>query len=152
MEEQINFDDFSKKFYSNVNNEKMNIGISIEDATNESPITIYDIHMMLLDLLINGTANFNLDIINDLDNSILFLQKFFNNIAIKINIVNYTQEELIEKESEYENRYLRFNTPDKMTLNGKHIKESTLDLIKSFYLINEEHNLCISFKIDYLKK
>ena len=143
----INFDDFINNFYSNTSHNKIIFNINIENATNDTPTTIYDIHMMLLDLLIKGIQILNLDILgNNYEKSLNILQKYFSNINIKININNFTKKDLIETYSEYSNRFIKFEDPSNMIINGTHEQETDLSNIKSFYLINLTNNLSISFK------
>lgn len=139
----INFDTFIEHFYSN-NNSHIDLEINIYDCNTNKP-TIYDLHTMLLELLINGVKRFNLDIINNLEFSRKYLQNYFNNIDIKIIIDNLTKRDLIDDEYSYYNRYFKFTNPDNMIINGAHKIVNELSLIKSFYLIDTNNNFSISF-------
>lgn len=143
---EIDFNKFVDQFYSNHNQTKMILQIDIENATNSSETTIYDIHCMMLDLLVAGVKKFNLDFINDLDQSASNLQYFFNNINIQLNIISFTKKELIMENSLYENRFVKFDDPDKFIINGQHQMVDELSDIKSFYLIDDNTNICISFE------
>ena len=70
----IEFNNFVNEFYSNKSNKKMVLTLDIENGDNPN---IYDIHVMLLELLIYGFTKFNLNINNNLDNSINLLSKIF---------------------------------------------------------------------------
>ena len=141
----LNFEIFKDRFYQNTSNTKMMLHIDLEDNIDET--NIYDIHSLLLDLLMTG---FNkLDIINiNLEESINILQRFFNNIDIHINIINYTKKDIINDESIYLNRYIKFTIENisTMLINGKHELVDNLNDIKSFFLIDDLNNLCISFE------
>jgi hypothetical protein len=158
---QINFDNFVDKFYSNVSNEKIMLEINIDQTYDQSidqsfdklfnmsdfsSTTIYDIHHMLLDLIIQGISILNLDIINNFDKSLVQLQKYFANINIKINICNWTKKDLIEDYSNYDNRYIKFEDPSNMIINGAHQIVKDLKLIKSFFLIDTNNNFSIGFE------
>ena len=139
----IEFNNFVNEFYSNKSNKKMVLTLDIENGDNPN---IYDIHVMLLELLIYGFTKFNLNINNNLDNSINYLQNYFTNIDIKINISNYSKKELILENSPYISRYIRFTSESEtMTINGSHQTVNNLNLIKSFYLVDDNYNLCINF-------
>jgi len=160
----IQFENFINKFYSNNSNQKMIININIDsESSNETQAdpNIYDIHTMLLDLIIKGIDIFNLDIV-DYNSTVEKLQPFFNNINIKIFILNYSKLELIGANSPYINRYIRISSNDQsttnqsiMTINAAHQSIMTINAahqiinklidIKSFYLIDTVNNLCISF-------
>ena len=140
---QVNFDNFVNKFYSNKSNNKIMLEINISDNTST---TIYDIHQMLLDLIIQGISILNLDIINNFDKSLDQLQKYFANINIKINICNWTKKDLIEDYSNYDNRYIKFEDPSNMIINGAHQIVKDLKLIKSFFLIDTNNNFSIGFE------
>lgn len=134
----IDFEDFIKKFY------ELDSKIYIELDIKENDSNIYDIHTMLLDLLIYGVEFLNLNIINNLDDSIMILQKYFNNINIKININVYKLLDFINNDI-YDNRYIRFDNNKKYIINGKHVTKLTLDKINSIYLYNDLNNFNISF-------
>ena len=141
----IQFDNFITEFYSNNSNKKMIINIGI-DSEHEVEPNIYDIHTMLLDLIIKGCEIFNLNV-SDYNICINKLQPFFLNINIRMHIINYSKLELIKENSPYINRYIRISSDNnlKMTINGTHQLVNTLSNIKSFYLIDSNCNLCISF-------
>ncbi len=147
----INFDKFIDEFYSNMNKNKMILQVDIENATNNSETSIYDIHCMLLDLLASGITKFNLDFINNLEESICNLQYFFNNINISLNIISFTKKELIISGSLYENRFIKFDDPKNLIINGQHNKVDLLEDIKTFYLINNDVNICISFEHEIIE-
>jgi hypothetical protein len=137
----IEFNTFIEEFYNNYSGNKMLITIDIE---NDEP-NIYDLHIMLLELLIQGFIKFNHVIDDNLDIIIDNLQSFFTNINIKLNIINYSKIDLICDNSPYINRYIKMSDIDNMIINGGHLTVNNLELIKSFFLINNEYNLCISF-------
>jgi hypothetical protein len=147
----INFDKFIDEFYSNMNKNKMVLQVDIENATNKSETSIYDIHCMLLDLLAAGITKFNLDFINNLEESICNLQYFFNNINISLNIINFSKKELIMENSLYENRFIKFDDPKNLIINGQHNQVDLLEDIKTFYLINTDVNICISFEHEIIE-
>jgi hypothetical protein len=140
----IQFDNFITEFYSNNSNKKMIINLGIE-SDNEIEPNIYDIHTMLLDLIIKGCEIFNLNV-SDYNICINKLQPYFLNINIRMHINNYSKLELIKEDSPYINRYIRISNDNLlMTINGAHKIVNTLFNIKSFYLIDSNCNLCISF-------
>jgi hypothetical protein len=143
---EINFNNFIDEFYSNMNQIKMVLQVDIENATITTDTTIYDIHCMLLDLFTAGIRKLNLDFINNLEESIRNLQYFFNNINIQLNIISFTKKELIMENSLYENRFIKFEDPANLIINGQYIQVEDLENIKSFYLINNDINICISFE------
>ena len=152
MDKKIIFNDFIDIFYSNINKNKMSLHIDFNNASDEidnSKINIYDIHCVLLELLIAGVNNFSLNLMNDieLNEAIEKLQYFFDNINIIINIINFSKKDIIDDDSVYESRYMKIlsDNPDKFILNGQHIIVENLKDIKTFYLINDEINICISF-------
>ena len=140
----IQFENFINQFYSNNSNQKMVLTL---DVDNSSDPNIYDIHTMLLDLLCKGIERFNLNIYNNLQLSINQLQIFFTNINIQIDVQNYSKHDLIANSDLYSNRYIKFTAenPSLMVINGTHKIADNLLQIKSFYLINDTYNLCISF-------
>lgn len=135
----MNFENFIEEFYKLDN--KINLELDIEN--NLTP-TIYDLHHMLLDLIIYGVKLFNLNLTENLNESLIFLQKYFNNININIIIKNLSKKELLIDEF-YSNRYIRFEGNSDMIKNGLHEKTNLFNEIKSYYLINDEYNLCINF-------
>ena len=140
----IQFENFILQFYSNNSNQKMVLTLDVE---NSSDPNIYDIHMMLLDLLIKGIERFNLNIYNNLQRSINQLQTFFTNINIQIDVINYSKLDLITDNKLYSNRYIKFTieNPLTMVIYGTHQIVDNMRLIRSFYLIDDAYNLCISF-------
>ena len=140
----IQFENFINEFYLNYSNQKMVLTLDVE---NSSDPNIYDIHMMLLDLLRKGIEKFNLNIYNNLTKSISQLQTFFTNINIYINVINYSKLDLITDNQIYSNRYIKFtvDNPSLMIINGTHQIVDNMFDIKSFYLIDDTYNLCISF-------
>lgn len=132
MYSNINFDNFIDKFYSNYNNK-----IILELNIDNSETNIYDIHNMLLDLLIKGYEKFNT----------LDLQNYFDNIDIQLIIENLTKKDLLDDSYNYNNRYIKFNIEnlDNMTINGSHQIVNNLNEINSFCLIDDNNNLKISF-------
>lgn len=136
MEINIDFEEFKHQFYLNNCNK---IPFSVDNDPN-----IYDIHHLLLDLLIYGIELLNLDIYNQHIESLEILQKFYNNINIIININNFSKYNLIDNEL-YPNRYMKFDTPNNMIINGSHNTVNELSKINSFYLIDDKHNFCINF-------
>jgi hypothetical protein len=147
----IQFENFVNKFYLNDSNEKMILNIDVESENdNNSEPNIYDIHTMLLDLVIKGIEIFNLDIC-DYEQIIRRLVPYFLNIDIKIYINNYSKLDLLNIDSLYINRYIRIS-PDNnllMTINGSHQIVNQLNMIRSFCLIDSSINLCIYF--DFIK-
>jgi len=138
----IDFNNFIEKFYTNNNREKMILHIDIDnDKTN-----IYDIHNLLLDLLLEGFQYIEIKN-NNLIKSIETLQYYFDNIDIKIIIKNLTKKELINDSSLYINRYARIDISDmnKRIVNGQHIIVNSLNKIKTFILIDNDNNLSIEF-------
>jgi len=143
----IKFDDFINEFYSNMTQQKMILQVDIENSTKNSDTTIYDIHCMLLELFTAGIKKFKLDFVNNLEESICNLQYFFNNININLNIINYSKKELIASDGLiYISRYINFKDLDEFIINSQHIHVNDLEDIKSFYLINTDINICISFE------
>ena len=132
MYSNINFDNFINEFYSNYNNK-----IILELNIDNTDTSIYDIHNMLLDLLIKGYERYNT----------LDLQKYFDNIDIQLKIENLTKKELLDDFYNYSNRYIKFNIEnlDNMIINGSHISVNNLNEIDSFCLIDDNNNLKISF-------
>ena len=128
----INFDNFIDKFYSN-SNKKIVLELNIDN----SDTNIYDIHNMLLDLLIKGYERFYT----------LDLQNYFDNIDIQLIIENLTKKELLDDLHNYGNRYIKFNIENlnNMTINGSHKIVNNLNEIDSFCLIDDNNNLKISF-------
>jgi hypothetical protein len=129
----INFNNFINEFYSNYNNNKIILELNIDN----SDTNIYDIHNMLLDLLIKGYEKFNT----------LDLQHFFNNIDIQVNVENLTKKDLLDNQYNYINRYIKFNIDnlENMIINGSHQIVKNLKEIISFCLIDDNNNLKISF-------
>ncbi len=163
--DSIYFDNFINKFYSNTSNTKMILQVDIENSQN-SDTNIYDIHHMLLDLLIKGIERLYCSVCNDsnkpennitmgqffsdqniIDKTITTLQHFFSNINIKINIKNLSKEKLIDESFHYLNRRFRIdiNSIQKLIFNGSHQMVDNLEEINSFLLIDDINNLCISF-------
>jgi len=143
----IQFENFINEFYSNNYNQKMVLTLDVE---NSSDPNIYDIHTMLLDLLIKGIEIFNLNIYNELSRSINQLQIFFTNINIQINVINYSKLDLVNSLSIhrlYSNRYIKFTieNPSIMVINATHQIVDSMQQIKSFFLIDDTFNLCIGF-------
>lgn len=142
----VQFENFINDFYSNHSNQKIVLSLDVENATDPN---IYDIHTMLLDLLIKGIEKFNLNIYSDLEYSINQLQIFFTNINIKIDINNYSKSDLVNNllaNKLYSNRYIKFTVENPtLVINGTHQIVDNMQQIKSFYLINDNYNLCISF-------
>ena len=142
----IDFDDFVQEFYSNETGIKMAFQLSIED---DNDTTVFDIHEMLLELFIKGLYMKNLSISYNkaLGESINKLQKYFNNIQVKIIIQTYTIGELLSDSSEYNNRYLRIMPGSDFVKNGQ-LDENLIDEIsdiKSFFMIDNNLNIKISF-------
>ena len=81
----IEFDKFIEEFYSNNHNNKMVLQIDIENSNESSDTNIYDIHVMLLDLLIKGFERLNT--LENLIQSIDYLQKYlithYKNLELK---------------------------------------------------------------------
>jgi len=151
MENQgIDFDDFINEFYSNMDKKKMVLHVDIENNTNKTDTSNYDIHCMLLDLFVAGIDKFDLKFLtkSNLYRSLGNLQYFFNNINIKLNIINFSKKELIKENSPYETRFIKFiiENPHKFIINGNHKKVEELEEINSFFLIDDNTNLCISFE------
>jgi len=146
MHDSINnivFDDFIIKFYNTTT--KINFQI---DIFNDPITTIYDIHEFLLKLLISGINLLHINLIpSDLPFIINLLQSYFNNINIKLIINNYSKLDIVDYDFNYSNRFLKIlsDDPDKFILNGSHIKQSNLNDIFSFYLIDTDNNLSVSF-------
>lgn len=142
----LNFEIFKDRFYQNTSNTKMMLHIDLEDNIDET--NIYDIHSLLLDLLMTGFNKLDINVSINLEESIKILQRFFNNIDIRINIINYTKKDIINDESIYLNHYIKFTIENinNMLINGKHELVDELNYIKSFFLIDDLNNLCISFK------
>ena len=144
---EIDFEKFIDEFYSNMNQTKIVLQVDIINATKESNTNIYDIHCMLLDLFVAGITKFNLDFHQmNLEESICNLQYFFNNINIQLNIMSFTKQELILINSPYENRFVKFIKPTDFIINVQHKQLDNLEDIKSFYLINDDTNISISFE------
>jgi hypothetical protein len=139
---EINFDNFINEFYLNTKKIKMVLQVDIVN----SETSIYDIHCMLLDLLVTGIQRFNLDFYNNLEESISNLQYFFNNINIQLNITCFTKKELIIENSSYNNRFVKFENQQKFLINSQHKQVENLEDINSFYLINDDINICINFE------
>ena len=147
----IQFENFINKFYQNDSNQKMILNIDVESSSEtESEPNIYDIHTMLLDLIIKGINRFNLQISN-YQQIINKLTPYFTNINIRFNLENYSKLELLNEDLAYNNRYIRISINDDilMTINGMHQIQSQLIDIRSFYLIDSNINLCIYF--DFIK-
>ena len=145
--DSIYFDDFIKKFYMNKNGEKMILQIDIDKINNnKTNSNIYDIHNLLLDLLLNGFEYIKIEQ-NNFIKSIETLQCFFNNIDIKIIINNHTKKDLIDDNSPYNNRYARIDISDtnKRILNGQHTNVNDLSNINTFILVDSDNNLDIRF-------
>jgi hypothetical protein len=156
--QEIKFDDFIDEFFSNMNKQKMVLHIDIENKTNKTNktnTTTYDIHCMLLDLFIAGIYKFKLKFLteSDLYTSLDNLQYFFNNINIKLNIINFSKKELIKDNSPYENRFIKFTikNPNELIINAQHNKADELEEINSFFLIDDNTNLCISFEHEIIE-
>jgi hypothetical protein len=169
--QDIYFNNFIDTFYSNKNQTKMVLQIDIESVTNNSKTTInnsdtttnnsettiYDIHCMLLDLLVAGVQRLNLNFVDDektinnqysnLNKAKIILQNYFNNINIKLNIINYSKQELLHDNSPYENRYIKFTAEksNNFIINGQHKQLDNLEDIRSFFLIDDNTNISISF-------
>ncbi len=143
----IRFENFINEFYSNSSNNKMVLTLDVENSTDPN---FYDIHTMLLDLLIKGIERYNLNICDNLEQSISKLQIFFTNINIKINVNNYSKSIIVNNKlinKLYSNRYIKFNieNPTTMLINGAHQIADKIDDITSFFLINDIYNISISF-------
>ena len=142
---------------------KMVLHVDIENNTDKTDTSNYDIHCMLLDLFVAGIDKFDLKFVNEsntesnditnLYRSLGNLQYFFNNINIKLNIINFSKKELIKENSPYETRFIKFiiENPHKFIINGNHKKVEDLDDINSFFLIDDNTNLCISFEHEIIE-
>ncbi len=139
---KIDFDDFINQFYNNTDNKKLGFSIDDEDSN------LYDVFHMLLDLFIAGIDIFNLDIYNSYFDTLQKLQSYFNNINIKVNVSNFSKRELTTSNL-YENRYIRFESLDLMTINAAHKPVDQISEIRAFYLKNDTYNFCISFSQIY---
>ena len=142
----INFDDFVERFYANNTGEKMAFQLTIED---DDDTTLYDIHEMLLELFLKGLYLNNLPISDpsSLLRSLNQIQTYFNNIQVKINIKTYSIKELMSDSVGYLNRYLRIMPGSDFLKNGQHNSDNVSNIgdIYSFFMINNDHNIKISF-------
>ena len=144
----MEFHKFTEIFYSNNNNNNLILQFNTINNHDECTTTIYDIHSILIDLLIFGINKLNLNIIHDYSNSINILQKYFNKINILLNFNKLTIKDLIDNEK-YENRYMRLNiNSNKFIINAKHNIDiiNKITDIDSFLLHNDDFNLLINFK------
>ena len=155
----INFNNFINEFYTNYNNKHMIIELLTDNQDNPTETTIYDVHTLLLELLLAAPSfinksisdeRCNIDFTNNLDNSIKLLQFFFDNIKITVSIVKYTISELVNTDIAklYENRYMRFDSNNNFIINGSHKSISNnLEDIYSFYIdnSNSSNNTYLSF-------
>jgi hypothetical protein len=147
----MDFHKFTEIFYTN-NYNNLILQFNTISNNNECSTTIYDIHSILIELLIVGINKLNLNIIDDYLNSINILQKYYNKINILLNFNKITIKELIDN-NKYENRYMRLNLNNKFNdikfiINGKHNTNIINDIsnIDSFLLHNDDFNLYINFK------
>ena len=132
--QEIGFDHFVDAFFNNKNGTKMVLELTL-DSNDDT--TIYDIHVMLLQLFFMGLTKYNIN-----PNQ---MQNYFNNINIKIHIENFNIIQLSYTTSSYKNRFLRVDNNMEMIKNGEHNEASINELkdIKSFYNIDDECNMCI---------
>lgn len=143
MIQNIDFNEFANQLYSESNN-KIAIQVDIEDGSESN---IYDIHMMLIDLIIFGLHYFSLNLNEqNYEEIIHYLQKFFNKINIKILVQKYTEQELDIFNNDYVNRFMKLYKSEQIILNGAHKKVSSLKDIKSFYIENNYFNLSFYFE------
>jgi hypothetical protein len=140
----VDFDNFIERFYSSISDNKIIFELNID--SNDSS-TIYDVHIMLLELFIKGLNMFNLNIYTYLDNTIIHLQKYYSNINIGIQINTFTKNELLNDDNRYANRYMRINSDCSFIKNGSHNNKLITDLsqIESFFTFDNNFNLRISF-------
>jgi len=134
--QQIEFDIFIEKFFTNTNNTKMVLELISESDDNT---TIHDIHVMLLQIFFIGITKYAVPF-NE-------IQNYYNNINIKLYIENYSIKDLIEDKSNYGNRFIRINQQMEMIKNGSHDISLINELkdIKSFYTNDNQNNICIYF-------
>lgn len=145
MEQNTDFDQFARYFYDNTS-QKIAFSLSIFD---DSVTNIYDIHTMLLDLIIYGFDYLRLQIdCTNYKDITATLQQYFNKINIKLITNNYNSDELTPLNIYYMDRYIKLYSPEKFLINGAHKKVDTLKEIGSFYLINYDTNISINF--DYM--
>jgi len=136
QDQQIEFDIFIEKFFTNKNNTKM--VLELMSDTNDDT-TIYDIHVMLLQIFFIGITKYQITFDQ--------IQNYYNNINIKLYIENYSIKDLINDNSNYGNRFIRINPQMEMIKNGSHDTSLINELkdVKSFYTNNNEQNLRIYF-------
>ena len=134
--QEIGFDKFIDAFYNNKNGNKMVLELCLDS---DEETSIYDIHVMLLQLFFIGITKYEVPFDD--------MQNYFNNINIKFYVQNFTVRELINEASGYGNRFMRIDNNMEMIKNGSHNENSVNELkdIKSFHTNNNEHNLCIYF-------
>ncbi len=133
--QEVGFDHFVEAFFNNKNGTKMVLELALD--SNEDT-TIYDIHVMLLQLFFIGLTKYEV--------GFEFMQNYFDNINIKLNVENFNALQL-SYESSYGNRFLRVDNNMEMIKNGQHNEELVNELkdVKSFYTIDNECNMCIYF-------
>jgi hypothetical protein len=136
QDQQIEFDIFIEKFFTNKNNTKM--VLELMSDTNDDT-TIYDIHVMLLQIFFIGITKYEIPFDQ--------IQNYYNNINIKLYVENYSIKDLINDNSNYGNRFIRIDQKMEMIKNGSHDTSLINELkdIKSFYTNNNEQNLRIYF-------
>ena len=134
--QEIRFDHFVEAFFNNKNGTKMVLELTLDSNDNT---TIYDIHVMLLQLFFIGLTKYNID-----PNQ---MQNYFDNINIKLYVENFNIIQLSYESSYYKNRFLRVDNNMDMIKNGEHNESSINELkdIKSFNNIDDECNMCIYF-------
>ncbi len=134
--QEIGFDRFVEEFFNNKNETKMVLELILD--TNEDT-TIYDIHVMLLQLFFMGLTKY--------EDSFGEMQNYYNNINIKLHVENFNAQQLSYASSSYSNRFLRVDNNMEMIKNGQHNEALINELkdVKSFYTIDNECNMCIYF-------
>jgi hypothetical protein len=134
--QEIGFDRFVEAFFNNKNGTKMVLELTLD--SNEDT-TIYDIHVMLLQLFFIGLTKYEVGFSE--------MQNYFNNINIKLYVENFNLHQLAYASSSYGNRFLRVDNNMEMIKNGQHNETSINELkdVKSFYTIDDECNMCIYF-------
>jgi len=151
MSHNINLDDFIQEFYKTIN--KRHIVLEILN-TNSSDINIYDVHHILLNLIIAGFKICNLTDFNHIELAFSLLQKYFDNIKIIINFQKMTISDILNSPVEvYDQRYARidlkkiYETSEEnyIILNGKHINVNELGDINTFISTDDQIFYSISF-------
>ncbi len=157
MDNCIDLNKFIKKFYEI--NEQTDIFLEVLTMDKSNPETnIYDIHHILINILVAGLKNCNLTNVKYIEVAISLLQKYFSNIKINIIFEKKTISDILSSKVDYYNqRYARIDLQkiidadykitdkDYIVLNGQHQNVNELSEIHTFINIGDEIFYKLSF-------